>query len=94
MGLKKCEFGTVEGMLGQVQATHTAVMADKDAWLRTAGLTAQDLLDNAGGRFTEVNQAWDQVTAAMQEMQNQLRVTGVQAVSENMATVMRAAARY
>jgi hypothetical protein len=94
VGLKKCEFGTVEGMLGQVQATHSAVMADKDAWLRTVGLTAQDLLDNAGGRFTEVNTAWDQVTAAMQEMQNQLRVTGAQAMTENMATVMRAAARY
>jgi hypothetical protein len=81
-------------MLGQVQATHTAVMTEKDAWMRTVGITAQDLLDNAGGRFTEVNTAWDQVTAAMQEMQAQLRVAGTQAVAENMATVARCAARY
>jgi hypothetical protein len=94
VGLKKCEFGSVEGMLGQVQATHTAVMTEKDAWMRTVGITAQDLLDNAGGRFTEVNTAWDQVTAAMQEMQAQLRVAGTQAVAENMATVARCAARY
>ncbi|MEU0091540.1 hypothetical protein [Kribbella sp. NPDC006257] len=94
MVMKKCEFGTVEGMLGQVQATHSAVMADKDAWLQTVGLTAQDLMDNAGGRFTEVNAAWDQVTLAMQEMQNQLRVTGMGALMENIATVARAAARY
>lgn len=94
MGLKKCEFGAVEGLLGQVQATNTAVMTDKDAWLRTVGLTSQDLLDNAGGRFTEVNQAWDQVTASMQEMQNQLRVTAAVAMAENVATVLRAAGRY
>lgn len=94
MGLKKCDFGAVEGLLGQVQATNTAVMTDKDAWLRTVGLTSQDLLDNAGGRFTEVNQAWDQVTASMQEMQNQLRVTAAVAMAENVATVLRAAGRY
>jgi hypothetical protein len=94
MGLKRCEFGTVEAMLHQVQTTHTAVVGDKDAWLRTVGLTAQDLQDNAGGRFTEVNSAWDQVTAAMQEMQNHLRIQGTQAVTENAATVARAAARY
>lgn len=94
MVMKKCEFGTVEGMLGQVQSTHSAVMADKDAWLQTVGLTAQDLMDNAGGRFTEVNAAWDQVTLAMQEMQNHLRLTGMGALMENIATVARAAARY
>lgn len=94
MGLKKCDFGAVEGLLGRVQATNTAVIADKDAWLRTVGLTSQDLLDNAGGRFTEVNQAWDQVTASMQEMQNQLRVTAAVAMAENVATVLRAAGRY
>jgi hypothetical protein len=94
MPLKKCEFGTVEGLLGQVQTTHGAVVADKEAWMRTVGVTAQDMLDNTGGRFTEVNAAWEQVTNSMQEMQNQLRIQGTQAVAENAATVMRCAARY
>ncbi|GAB3938190.1 hypothetical protein GCM10029976_052320 [Kribbella albertanoniae] len=94
MGLKKCEFGTVEGLLSQVQSTHAGVLADKDAWLRTFGLTAQDLMDNAGGRFTEVNAATDQVTAAMQEMQNQALMLGGQSLQANIETVMRSAARY
>jgi hypothetical protein len=94
MALKRCEFGTVEGLMAQVRTTHGAVLNDKETWMQTAGVSAQDMLDNTGGRFTEVNAAWNQVTSSMQEMQNQLRVQGVQAVAENAATVARCAARY
>lgn len=94
MPLKRCEFGAVEGLMASVQTTHGAVMADKDTWMRQAGISAQDMLDNTGGRFTEVNAALDQVTSSMQEMQNQLRIAGTQAVADNMATVARCAARY
>jgi hypothetical protein len=94
MPLKKCEFGSVEGLLASVQSTHAGVVADKDAWMRTVGVTAQDMLDNTGGRFTEVNAAFDQVCNTMQEMQMNLKVHGAQALAENAATVARCAARY
>jgi hypothetical protein len=94
MALKKCEFGSVEGLMAAVRSTHSAVVADKDNWMQTAGVSAQDMLDNTGGRFTEVNQAWQGVTSAVQEMQQLLQTKGTQAIAENAATVARCAARY
>lgn len=94
MPRKLCDFTAVQGLADQVTATRGKLQEDMDTWMRTAGITAQDWQDNAGGRFTEVNTALSQVHQALDEMQAATVTATVQAVGENAATVARSASRF
>lgn len=93
MSLIKANFGGLTDLTNQIRNTVTAVNQEMDTWRSTAGATSADWLDNAGGQFTEVSAAWDQVSAAQQAMLEALG-GGVDTTNTEMqAAVQSSAAR-
>ena len=66
--LIKGNFGAMSGMADQVRATVGNVQTEMDTWGTQAGATTADWLDGAGDQFTEVHQAWQQISEAQQAM--------------------------
>jgi uncharacterized protein YukE len=71
--LIKGNFGQLDSLSSQIMGTVGKVQQEMDTWRTAAGATANDWLDKAGNEFTEVNQAWQQVSAAQQDMLTALR---------------------
>jgi hypothetical protein len=92
--LKKCEFPTVAGLLETVTSINRAVETEKNSWLSKMNISSMEMLDNAGGAFSEVYSYLNLVTEASGEMQRALAGAGMQAMDANMATVQRCAASY
>jgi hypothetical protein len=69
------------------------VQQEMDTWRTESGATAADWMDRAGGQFTEVSQAWQQVSAAQQAMLEALRGGVIKANGEMQAALASAAAR-
>ncbi|TDO50628.1 hypothetical protein EV643_104121 [Kribbella sp. VKM Ac-2527] len=92
--LQKCEFPTVTGLLETVRSVNASIEIAKNDWLTKMNISSMEMLDGAGGAFTEVYNALNRVTEASGEMQRALAGAGMQAVDANMATVNRCAAGY
>lgn len=92
--LKKCDFGALAGLLQEVTATNAAVTTEINDWMRAMGIASMDMLDQAGGAFTDVATAIRQVGEANQEMQLAIIAAGGQSLDGNMATVNQCAAAY
>jgi uncharacterized protein YukE len=86
----KGDFGQLDGMVEQIQATVGRVQDEMDAWTRMAGATSEDWLDRAGGEFGEVSAAWAQVSQAQNEMLSALR-DGVRVTTEEFRQALAAA---
>src|SRR5437764_3086356 len=71
--LIKGNFGQLDDLAAQIMNTVGKVQQEMDTWRTTSGATANDWLDRAGGQFTEVSQAWHQVSTAQQSMLEALR---------------------
>ena len=92
--LKQCDFGALQGLLQEVTSTNSAVMNEIQTWMHAMGIASMDMLDQAGGAFSDVFRAINQVSEATQEMQLALASAGGQALDANMATVNQCAAAY
>ncbi len=86
----KGDFGQLDGMVEQIQATVGRVNEEMDTWSRTAGATSEDWLDRAGGEFGDVSAAWTQVSQAQNEMLSALR-DGVRTTTEEFRQALAAA---
>lgn len=88
--LIKGNFGALDAMADQVQATVGRVQAEMDSWASQAGATSADWLDNAGDQFSEVNAAWKQVSESQQQMLQAIR-SGVQQANQELQQALAAA---
>jgi hypothetical protein len=92
--LKKCEFPAVGGLLQTVTSVNGQIETAKNDWLSKMNISSMEMLDNAGGAFSEVYSYLNLVTEASGEMQRALTGAGMQAMDANLATVQRCAAGY
>jgi uncharacterized protein YukE len=88
--LIKGNFGALDGLTEQIQATVGRIQEEMDAWGKTSGATAEDWLDQAGGEFSEVSAAWAQVSQTQNEMLVALR-GGVQTTNDELRQALEAA---
>ena len=87
--LIKGNFGQLDGLTQQIVATVGRVQDEIDTWGTTSGATQQDWLDNAGGEFTGVSQAWTQVSDAQQQMLDAIR-NGVNSANSELQQALEA----
>ncbi|HEY3710577.1 MAG TPA: hypothetical protein VGL64_14440 [Amycolatopsis sp.] len=91
--LIKGNFGQLDSLSSQIMGTVGKVQQEMDTWRTASGATANDWLDQAGGQFSEVNQAWQQVSTAQQDMLTALRGGVVKANGELQQALASAKAR-
>ena len=91
--LIKGNFGQLDDLAAQIMNTVGKVQQEMDTWRTTSGATANDWLDRAGGQFTEVSQAWHQVSTAQQSMLEALRGGVIKANGELQQALAAATAR-
>ncbi|MDA3647198.1 hypothetical protein LZ318_12945 [Saccharopolyspora indica] len=91
--LIKGNFGQLDDLAAQIMNTVGKVQQEMDTWQTTSGATSSDWLDGAGGQFTEVSQAWNQVSTAQQQMLEALRGGVVKANGELQQALASATAR-
>ena len=91
--LIKGNFGALDAMADQVNATVGRVQAEMDTWATQAGATSADWLDNAGGQFDEVNAAWKRVSESQQLMLQAIKTGVIQANQELQQALAAAVAR-
>ena len=89
--LIKGNFGQLDGLAKQIEGTMTNVEREMDTWRTEAGIASLDWLDQAGGAFTEVNEAWQNMSAAQQAVLGILR-HGVQVANGELQTALQSAA--
>jgi uncharacterized protein YukE len=88
--LIKGNFGALDAMAQQVNATVGRVQAEMDTWATQAGATTADWMDGAGDQFTEVSAAWKQVSESQQLMLQAIQ-SGVQQANQEMQAALAAA---
>ncbi|OZM71333.1 hypothetical protein CFN78_21340 [Amycolatopsis antarctica] len=71
--LIKGNFGQLDDLASQIMSTVGRVQQEMDTWRQQSGATEADWLDRAGGQFSEVSAAWQQVSTAQQSMLDALR---------------------
>jgi hypothetical protein len=86
-------FTQLDDLATQIMNTVGRVQQEMDTWRTTSGATQQDWLDRAGGEFTAVSQAWEQVSTAQQAMLEALRGGVVTANGELQMALQSATAR-
>jgi hypothetical protein len=91
--LIKGNFGQIQDLASYVSSTMAKVQQEMDTWHTASGATAQDWMDNAGGQFTEVSQAWNQVQTSHQAMLNALHAGVGKANMELQQALSSAASR-
>jgi predicted NUDIX family NTP pyrophosphohydrolase len=89
--LIKGNFGQLDDLANQIMATVTRVQQEMDTWSTTSGATSADWLDRAGGQFSEVSAAWQQVSSAQQAMLEALR-GGVQTANNELQQALASSA--
>jgi hypothetical protein len=92
--LKKCDFPAVTGLLETVRSINQSVSTEKDTWLTKMNISSMEMLDEAGGAFSEVFRFLNLVTESSRDMQLALMGAGAQAVDANMATMKQCASNY
>ncbi|WP_117214444.1 hypothetical protein [Allorhizocola rhizosphaerae] len=91
--LIKGNFTQLDDLAMQIMKTVGMVQQEMDTWRTTSGATAADWMDRAGGEFTAVSQAWEQVSTAQQSMLDALRGGVVKANGELQMALQSATAR-
>lgn len=61
-------FSALDDLTSQIKQSLSSIQNEMDTWQNTAGATSANWLDNAGGAFGQVNQAWKAASAAGQQM--------------------------
>ncbi|MCE6996010.1 hypothetical protein LZG04_14525 [Saccharothrix sp. S26] len=89
--LIKGNFTQLDGLARHIEETMTKVSQEMDTWRTEAGATSLDWLDQAGGAFGEVNDAWQQMSAAQQAVLAALR-HGVNVANNELQTALQSAA--
>ncbi|MBK1789093.1 WXG100 family type VII secretion target [Prauserella cavernicola] len=88
--LIKGNFGQLDDLASQIMATVGKVESEMDSWRSTSGATSADWLDRAGGEFSEISAAWQQVSSAQQAMLDALR-GGVQTANTELQQALSSA---
>lgn len=88
--LIKGNFTQLEGLAKHIQETMARIAQEMDTWRTEAGATSLDWLDQAGGAFGEVNEAWQQMSAAQQAVLGALR-HGVDVANGELQTALQSA---
>jgi hypothetical protein len=91
--LIKGNFTQLDDLSTQIMKTVGMVQQEMDTWRTTSGATTADWMDRAGGEFTAVSQAWEQVSTAQQAMLDALRGGVVKANGELQMALQAATAR-
>jgi uncharacterized protein YukE len=91
--LVKADFGMLDDLSTQLRNTLQAIQQEMDSWAQTVGVTGAAWLDGAGEQFGEVSAAWNQVSAAQQEMLDALAVGVVNANADYFQTLHAAIQR-
>ncbi|HLL69437.1 MAG TPA: hypothetical protein VK453_27525 [Micromonosporaceae bacterium] len=84
------DFGQLDDLAAQIMATVGRVEQEMDTWSTTSGATSADWLDRAGGEFSEISAAWQQVSTAQQAMLEALR-GGVQTANSELQQALASA---
>lgn len=71
--LIKGNFSELHRLTDQIRSTVGRVDQEMSTWQTMSGQTAEGWQDQAGGQFTEVSAAWQQVSQAQQQMLEALR---------------------
>ncbi|SFB35826.1 hypothetical protein SAMN05216266_10913 [Amycolatopsis marina] len=93
MPRKLAMFGALESLASGMNGCVGGVQGSMDNWRQASGMTEADWLDQAGGQFSEISQAWQQALQAGQDLMQAMNQGVMSCNQENMGAVQRSCGR-